>query len=79
MRIVDLRTPANNLSEAYEQLEAAWANLQEVWSDSAMQAFEDNYFAHIRPRVKMTLEAAGRLSSVLDQAQRECEPKKESW
>lgn len=79
MRIVDLRTPSTNLHEAFTQLEAAWSNLQEVWGDSAQQAFEDNYMAHIAPRVKMTLDAAGRLSTVLDAAQRACSPKREEY
>ena len=65
MRIVDLTTPAANLNEAYTQLEIAWANLRQTWNDSAGQAFEDNYMNHIRPRVKMTLEAASRLSASL--------------
>lgn len=79
MRLVDLRTPAANLTEAYEQLELAWGNLKDVWSDSAMQAFEDNYMSQIRPRVRMTLDAVGRLSAVLDEAQRQCEPRREQY
>lgn len=77
MRIIDLRSPSANLQDAYEQLEVAWANLKDVWSDSAMQAFEDNYMTEVRPRVRMTLDAVGRLATVLDQAQRECEPKRD--
>ncbi len=79
MRIADLRTPSTNLNEAYEQLEMAWANLKEVWGDSAMQAFEDNYLSQIRPRVRMTLDAAGRLSTVFDEAQRKCQAPKEDY
>lgn len=79
MRIVDLRSPCANLMDAYEQLEIAWKNLKETWNDSAMQAFEDNYLQHIKPRVSMTLDAAGRLASVYDDAQRACEPKKPDY
>ena len=79
MRVVDLRSPCVNLTEAYDQLEMAWNNLKDTWSDSAMQAFEDNYMVHIRPRVGMTREAAGRLASVYDEAQRACEHKREQY
>lgn len=79
MRIVDLRSPCANLMDAYEQLEIAWSNLKENWNDSAMRAFEDNYMQQIRPRVAMTLDAAGRLASVYDDAQRACEPKKQQY
>lgn len=79
MRVVDLRSPAANLTDAYEQLELAWGNLKDVWGDTAMQAFEDNYISEIRPRVRMTLDAVTRLAGVLDQAQRACEPKKEQY
>lgn len=79
MKIADLRTPAANLREAHEQVELAWSNLKDVWSDSAMQAFEDNYMSHIRPRVRMTLDAVARLSAVMDEAQRQCEPKREQY
>jgi hypothetical protein len=79
MRICDLRSPCANLSEAYEQLEIAWQTLKDSWSDTASQAFEDNYMVHVRPRVSMTLEAAGRLASVYDEAQRACEHKREQY
>ena len=78
MRIADLTTPSANLREAYEQLEIAWRNLHELWNDPTSQAFEDQYIAPVRPRVKATLDAAARLSTVLDDAQRKCEVRKQS-
>ncbi|MFK7819755.1 MAG: hypothetical protein AB8G99_13630 [Planctomycetaceae bacterium] len=79
MRIVDLRSPSANLIDAFEQLETAWNRLKETWDDSAMQAFEDNYMEPVRPRIRMTLDAASRLASVFDDAQRECSPKREQY
>lgn len=79
MRIVDLRSPCANLTDAYDQLQVAWNNLKDEWGDSSMQAFEDNYMEHIRPRVAMTLEAAGRLASVYDDAQRACQHRREQY
>lgn len=78
-RVADFTAPAANLLEAWQQLELAWDNLKDVWSDSTREAFEANYISHIRPRVKMTLDALGRLSTVADEAQRKCELPRQNY
>lgn len=72
MRRSDFTTPVANLREAYEALDIAWREACEMWSDSASRNFDENYMSNIRPSVDSTISAVGKLSSVLDQAVREC-------
>lgn len=72
MRRSDFMTPVANLGEAYEALEIAWRECRELWSDSAARNFEENYMAHIRPSIDATVNGVNQLSTVLDQAVREC-------
>ena len=72
MKRADFTTPSANLKEAYDNLEIAWAAAKELWSDDVARNFEDNYMDHVRPAVRATLHAVGRLSNSLQIAVGEC-------
>ena len=45
MRRTDFRSPAARLEDSLKQLELAWMDAKEDWSDSVSQKIEDDYLS----------------------------------
>jgi hypothetical protein len=73
MNIADLSGGSTKLRRALLNMESAWRDTGEVWTDQSRRQFEENHLRDIGPQVKTTIEAANRLAVVLAQAQRACE------
>ena len=73
MRIADFTTPLARLQDALEQLDIAWMHTREQWSDAVSDRIEEESMQRIRAHVRSAHEAASKLSSVANRAQRACE------
>ncbi|MDZ4817658.1 MAG: WXG100 family type VII secretion target [Planctomycetota bacterium] len=71
MKVGDLKSGATKLDQALKTLYLRWEQVQGYWKDEASRAFEGDYIVDIEPQVKAVLEAAARVSEVLEKAQRE--------
>jgi len=72
MAMIDLYTGAAQLTDALEQLEAAWGRVQVSWNDEARRHFEAEHLETISPTIRLTLDAVNRLADVLSRVEREC-------
>jgi hypothetical protein len=71
MKVGDIHSGAVKLEQAMRVLMLRWEQTKELWHDSASKNFEDRYLADLEPQVKVIVEAAARLTEVLDRAQQE--------
>ena len=75
MNIANFSGGIAKLHSATETLARDWETTKEFWNDETSRAFEENHLQPIFQQLKETVEATARLSEVLGQAQRECEPR----
>jgi hypothetical protein len=73
MRIADLTSGAAKIASAFTTLRAHWEDTKEHWHDDNRRRFEENYIDPLEPQVAAALDAIGRLTEVLEHAERECE------
>jgi hypothetical protein len=73
MKRCDLFTPAGRIRHAVEDLEAAWAQSRDQWDDPVSQRFQEQQLEPMLPKIKMALDAIGRMHQLLTEAQRDCE------
>lgn len=64
---------AGQLKEAYDQLDAAWAQAREQWQDGVSRNLEEEYLEPLLTQVRITLDAIARMNGVLVTACRQCE------
>lgn len=69
---VDLYTGSARIRLAFENLHHAWQNAADNWNDPVSRAFFEAHLEPLTPDVKNALDAAGRMQTLLDQAQRDC-------
>jgi hypothetical protein len=74
MRIASLDSGRDQLRDAGETLERAWADTCEVWKDANARNVEENHLAPLHVELVKMLSAIQLLDDVLKQAGRECEP-----
>ncbi len=73
MRTWDLTTGVAKLRDAGKTLRAAQDEATAQWDDQTSREFQWRQLDPIEPRVRRVLDAAGRLSELLERARRECE------
>jgi len=73
MGIGNLSTGAAQLHEALDKLEMAWAETASYWHDSNSKNIEEKFLAPLIPEMRSTMNAIGKMSQVLRQAERELE------
>lgn len=74
MRIVNLDTGRDQLRDAGETLERAWADTREVWKDANSRNIEENHLSLLHVELVKMLSAIQQLDDFLKQANRDCEP-----
>ena len=72
MRPADLETDAARLRDAFDQLQNAWLETSDAWNDSVSRQFCETHLEPLGPVVKQTLDAAGRMAQLAEQAYRQC-------
>jgi len=73
MKRCDLFTPAGRIRHALEDLEAAWQRSNDEWDDPVSQRFAEQQLEPMIPRIKLALDAIGRMHQLLTEAQRDCD------
>lgn len=71
MRICDLNTGLGQLSQAMANLKARWADAKTHWHDESSRQFEKTHLSDLPARMQHVVQAAQRLSSALEAAERE--------
>lgn len=71
MRAGNLASGAAKLALAVKQLDIKWEIAAESWKDQTSRQFHEECIEPLRPKVKETLEALGRLAEVLSRAARD--------
>ena len=77
MKNADFLSPAARLNDSMKQLEQAWMETREHWSDSVAQRVEDEYLVPLSAEVRAMLDTIEKLSGVLGKAERECSHSRE--
>ncbi|MGD9635821.1 MAG: hypothetical protein AB7G28_11950 [Pirellulales bacterium] len=73
MKKCDLATPAARIRQALENLEVTWQNSTDAWSDPVSQRFAEKQLEPMIPKIKIALDAIGRMHQLLTEVQRDCE------
>jgi hypothetical protein len=69
----DLATPASRIRHAMETLEALWQQSADEWDDAVSRRFAERELEPMVPKVKIALDAIGRMHLLLTEVQRDCE------
>lgn len=70
----DVSGGIGQLRDALEKLQAAWTQTREDWRDANSHQFEEEFLRPIAVEVSRAYTAIQRLSDILKQAERDCEP-----
>jgi len=70
MRVTDLSTPAAKIHSSLEELQEAWADAREKWSDENAKKFEEDHLVPLAMTVKLSLDAVNRMAETLKEAER---------
>ncbi len=73
MRNWDLITAAAKLQEAQKTFRTVKADTAEQWNDEIYRNFDERFLVPLDQRVERMIAAIGRLSEMLNAAQRDCE------
>ena len=73
MRKCDLATGASRIRLALEHLETTWNESSAAWNDAVSQRFQEHHLEPMVPRLKLALDAIGRMSLVINEVERDCE------
>jgi hypothetical protein len=73
MKKCDLATPAARIRHAFENLEVAWQQATDSWDDAVSKRFGEQQLEPMIPKVKIALDAIGRMHQLLTEVQRDCE------
>ena len=73
MKKCDLSTPAGRIRHALENLETVWQHSADAWDDAVSQRFAERQLEPMIPKIKIALDAIGRMHQMLTEVQRDCE------
>ncbi len=73
MRKCDLSTGAGRIRHSLEQLETVWNESGAEWNDAVSQSFQERHLEPMIPRLKLALDAIGRMSLMIGEVERDCE------
>lgn len=73
MRPCDLDTGAAHLRDALDDLQIAWQETSQQWSDGVSQAFCELYLDPVGRSVKIALDEVSRMQQLMNQIHRDCE------
>jgi len=73
MKKCDLITPAGRIYHALDSLQSVWQNSSEAWNDAVSQRFAERQLEPMIPKIKIALDAIGRMDQLLIEVQRDCE------
>jgi hypothetical protein len=71
MKVGDLHSGMVKLEQACRDLSRRWEETKVLWHDPMSRQFEEKHLVDLEPEVKVVLEAAARLTDVLEKAQQE--------
>jgi len=69
----NLYTSAAHISDAFDELIAAWNELEQHWNDGVSRRFCEIHLEPMGPIAKMALDSTSRMSHIVDQMHRDCE------
>ena len=69
----DLDTSAAQVRDAMDELQAAWQQTAEQWSDTVSDRFRETHLEPLGPEIKKSLDAVGQMQQLVDQIHRDCE------
>jgi hypothetical protein len=73
MKRVDLVTSVGRIRHALEKLQIAWQQNSDQWDDVVSKRFEERQLEPMIPKIKIALDAIGRMHMLLSEVQRDCE------
>jgi hypothetical protein len=73
MKRCDLTTSASRIRHALENLEAVWQRSADQWDDVVSREFAERHLEPMIPKLKLTLDAIGRMQGLMSEVQRDCE------
>lgn len=73
MRRCDLSTGAGRIRHALEHLEAVWNESSAEWNDAVSRNFQQLHLEPLVPRLKLALDAIGRMDLLMNEVERDCE------
>lgn len=73
MKKCDLSTPASRIRHSLDNLEAVWQHSTDEWDDPVSQRFAERQLEPMIPKIKIALDAIGRMHQLLTEVQRDCE------
>jgi hypothetical protein len=73
MKRCDLTTPAARIRHALENLETVWQHRADEWDDAVSRRFAEHQLEPMIPKVKIALDAIGRMHQLLTEVQRDCD------
>lgn len=73
MKTWDLHTGAARIRKATEDLQIAWAETSELWSDDVSRTFCERHLEPIGPATKISLDAVSRMQQLMNQIHQDCD------
>jgi hypothetical protein len=73
MKKCDLMTGASRIRHALENLETVWQQSADQWDDMVSREFAERQLEPMIPKLKMALDAIGRMHGLMSEVQRDCE------
>ncbi|MEM8947284.1 MAG: hypothetical protein AAGD11_19075 [Planctomycetota bacterium] len=73
----DLHTSAARIRKATEDLQIAWQETSEAWSDDVSRKFCEQHLEPIGPAVKISLDAVSRMQQLMNQIRQDCDDLRE--
>lgn len=68
----DLYTSAARIRKATEDLQVAWQEVSEQWSDEVSRKFCETHLEPIGPATKISLDAVSRMQQLMNQIEQDC-------
>jgi hypothetical protein len=69
----NLYTIAANINDAFDDLIAAWHEVEPFWNDGVSRRFCEVHLEPMGPITKMALDSTSRMSHVVDSMHRDCD------
>ena len=73
MKNCDLLTGASRIRYALDTLQLTWQEVSEDWDDAVSQRFCERHLEPIGPKLKLAIDAMGRMNLLMGEVQRDCE------
>jgi hypothetical protein len=65
MRSPDLATSAAHIRDAFDELQIAWQDANELWHDEVARKFCESHLEPLGPVVKLSLDAMARMTQIV--------------